>query len=903
MAHRGHSRTAASSSVDALRGGDLLSGTGHGRFDVQMTSPQSATHPSAPPRASSSTIVTPGSAWTSTMQSASRARAQLMKARHERERERHNRDAVLAPSRCEAIAHVLGLGACLDVARCLSMRWGGRRERENTDAGDASAGCAWWAWVIPYPVRWLCCGEDEPLTLAQTHGFRPGADVSFGGVHDLSVEVPKARAQAALIQRRGLILRVAAVLVLVVFAVAAAWSARPVPAPDARWACDTTAAAAAETAVNTWARNAGDTARILASLLGRSNNVEPRHRYLHCPFSTAECEDPRSGIHGAPSSVSAASPAEAAGGGTYRPRMQALTPGFVAKFLAEAPPPPPPPWAASAAAVSVPRGSLGTCAVVGRAWPEDVDAAVRASRGANIDAHDTVVRLQRRSGPGRRPGGEAVGRREADEEPNAGVLVRDAQDEADLMGVRTTWLFMESVATVRTTAGTYARRPGAREADVPESLYLVNVESGWPRGGFDARLARAAAEEEEAPPPPETDGFANAHASVGENHVGRRALLGEEEVPSEADPAGYEGTAARFRDAEIERWASETVRERSREEGTTEASEYRLMNEKLDAAAGRNRGRGNPWDPRPDPGARDEVETGAGDAGGGAFGQSGATLDGAARSEPFGESAAMAEEEESAKDAEEERDRWVEGVTGGPVGSELDQDGGVYGPDVIFNKAWGKPILRVSAGGLHRVRAVLREAIERLAPAPAAHVMRAGYGLVDAADAAEEAAVTAAAAAAAAEVRAEDAAAGLGGRKGGRKGGKKKGGKGGKEKEKGEKARKVQFVDRAGAGLSLEGEERERVVAEEAEENARAANVRAAAAAEAAAEAQPELPTLLVLAHALQLSGLCTRVDAYGLGTPEDVPTYDTSKPREQWRAVRDLLVAGQKKEKFCAVN
>ena len=49
----------------------------------------------------------------------------------------------------------------------------------------------------------------------------------------------------------------------------------------------------------------------------------------------------------------------------------------------------------------------------------------------------------------------------------------------------------------------------------------------------------------------------------------------------------------------------------------------------------------------------------------------------------------MAEEEESAKDAEEERDRWVEGVTGGPVGSELDQDGGVYGPDVIFNKVWG----------------------------------------------------------------------------------------------------------------------------------------------------------------------------------------------------------------------
>ena len=68
---------------------------------------------------------------------------------------------------------------------------------------------------------------------------------------------------------------------------------------------------------------------------------------------------------------------------------------------------------------------------------------------------------------------------------------------------------------VRTVRGTYARRPGDDEEDVPESMYLVNVESAWPPGGYN-RLKR------KPPPSPVTSGYFNAHVFAGE-HVGAAA--------------------------------------------------------------------------------------------------------------------------------------------------------------------------------------------------------------------------------------------------------------------------------------------------------------------------------------------------------------------------------------------
>ena len=427
------------------------------------------------------------------MASASRARAQAIKARNERERERHNRNSVKPPHRCEALAYAMGLGPCVDVVRSCAPR-GGASAVVGGGGGGGGGGAfssssvlhdddvvrrtdAGACWFVPTPLRWLCCGADTALTLGQEHGFnftapRTKGKGDFGQVHDLSVHVPRMQAQAAIEERRNLYIRVAIAVILGFLTAASLWMMMPVRAPDAQWACDTTSAVAARAAVDTWARSDGDRDRIFSALLGRARTVQDRHRYLHCPFSTAECETGRYGrvgIASAPASafVAADVTAEAEAAAAARAYPPNTSPGFVQKFTRKkgeggkeegeeeeeqsggsGGTSSSPSLRHNSAAVSVPRGSLGTCAVVGRAWPEDVEEAVRSSRGARIDAHDTVIRLQRR-GPGRRSGGEAVGLAEAETEETHGVQVVDAQDEADLMGVRTTFLFMERVATVR----------------------------------------------------------------------------------------------------------------------------------------------------------------------------------------------------------------------------------------------------------------------------------------------------------------------------------------------------------------------------------------------------------------------------------------------------------------------
>ena len=83
--------------------------------------------------------------------------------------------------------------------------------------------------------------------------------------------------------------------------------------------------------------------------------------------------------------------------------------------------------------------------------------------------------------------------------------------------------------------------------------------------------------------------------------------------------------------------------------------------------------RGNPWDPV------DVVRTRGGVAGGGVRGTEGteggegemrlgSSVAGAARTDPFSSSTAtLAEKAANEKAEEEERDKWVEGTTGGPV--------------------------------------------------------------------------------------------------------------------------------------------------------------------------------------------------------------------------------------------
>ena len=425
MAHRGGHHilkgAGAVGATDSLRRGDLLSGTGAGQFDVQMT-PQMIASSRGPGASSTSTATSASGGWTSTMASAARARAQAVKARNERERMAHNRNSVKPPDQCEALVYAAGFGPCVDVVR-------------SSCGGGGGEGYCWQ--LIPSPLRWLLCGADTPLTLAQEHGFnyvapRTKGKGDFGQVHDLGVHVPRMQAQAAFLERQNLYVRIAITVILGFLTAATLWHMMPTPAPDAQWACDATSAVAAKSAVDTWARNDRDRDRIFAALMGRARTVEDRHPYLHCPFSTSECETGRLGrvaIASTSAEIIAAEETaeesrEAAEARAYPPNT---SPGFVGKFFlnkvneddekeevdggggggiasttaADA--------AAAAAArkksatVSMPRGSLGTCAVVGRAWPEDIEEAVRSSRGARIDAHDTVIRLQRR-GPGRRAG-------------------------------------------------------------------------------------------------------------------------------------------------------------------------------------------------------------------------------------------------------------------------------------------------------------------------------------------------------------------------------------------------------------------------------------------------------------------------------------------------------------------
>lgn len=229
MAHRGGNK----GFTDSLRRGDLLSGTGAGQFDVQMTHQhQHQQQQQAPPQPA-------GKAWTPSMQSASRARAQAVKARNERERAAHNRNSVKPPDQCEALVYAMGLGPCVDIVRscCVSA--------PSTDSvlndsnvvrrTDADAAC----WFIPTPLRWLCCGA-ETLTLAQEHGFnyvapRTKGKGDFGQVHDLSVHVPKLQAQAAIEERRNLYFRVAITLILGFLTAASLWFTMPTRDPDAQW--------------------------------------------------------------------------------------------------------------------------------------------------------------------------------------------------------------------------------------------------------------------------------------------------------------------------------------------------------------------------------------------------------------------------------------------------------------------------------------------------------------------------------------------------------------------------------------------------------------------------------------------------------------------------------------------
>lgn len=175
------------------------------------------------------------------MQGASRARAQAVKARNERERAAHNRNSVKPPDPCEALVYAMGLGPCVDVVRSCG---GGAPSTDSVfnDADvvrrtNADAAC----WCIPTPFRWLCGGAGS-LTLAQEHGFNfvaPRAkgkgDGDFGHVHDLSVHVPKLQAQAAIEERRILYFRVGIALVVGFLTAAFLWIRTPARDPDAQW--------------------------------------------------------------------------------------------------------------------------------------------------------------------------------------------------------------------------------------------------------------------------------------------------------------------------------------------------------------------------------------------------------------------------------------------------------------------------------------------------------------------------------------------------------------------------------------------------------------------------------------------------------------------------------------------
>ena len=184
-------------------------------------------------------------------------------------------------------------------------------------------------------------------------------------------------------------------------------------------------------------------------------------------------------------------------------------------------------------------------------------------------------------------------------------------------------------SAVRTVRGTYARRPGDDEEDVPESMYLVNVESAWPPGGYNRHKRTP-------PPSPDTSGYVNAHVFAGE-HVGaapsgvggagadagsgsgvggRRGLTAEiprcypnchrlnnndndaDATAAPRDPVEYRGTARRedvastntvgrgedqgqwqvLNDEETARWLGKMAEATP---GATAAGEYQLVNEQI----------------------------------------------------------------------------------------------------------------------------------------------------------------------------------------------------------------------------------------------------------------------------------------------------------------------------------
>jgi hypothetical protein len=157
MAQRG----GKGASTDGLRRGDLLSGTGAGQFDVQMAHHQGS--------GGGGTAAGAGGikAWTGVERAKQRAR------------ERHNRAGVKPPDRCEALAYAMGLGRLpFDLVRsCAPRSNGGSNDGSGNHVNrtDTNAGC----WT---PLRWLCCGADAPLTLAQEHGFNHTAPRVKGAV-------------------------------------------------------------------------------------------------------------------------------------------------------------------------------------------------------------------------------------------------------------------------------------------------------------------------------------------------------------------------------------------------------------------------------------------------------------------------------------------------------------------------------------------------------------------------------------------------------------------------------------------------------------------------------------------------------------------------------------------------